>query len=220
MTSRGAVVATGKQARMQRMTRVEARERTRTQLLDAAEVLVAERGVASASLDEIASAAGHTKGAIYANFASKDDLLLALIDRHIHSPERNIDLSSYLTDESLSEAERYARLSEAYAKLVHSDRGRRWVMFLLELSLYSLRNSAMRQRIADLLHTVRSERPAPRPAHPALTGVDSAHTAALDIAMDLGLALQALLDPARVPAELYGVAHRLFRSPSEPIGAV
>ena len=53
------------------------RERTRATLIAAALEIVAEKGFAAASLDEIAARAGMTKGAIYSNFASKAELLLA-----------------------------------------------------------------------------------------------------------------------------------------------
>jgi AcrR family transcriptional regulator len=53
------------------------RERTRAALVAAALEIVAEKGVAGLSLDAIAARAGMTKGAIYSNFASKAELLLA-----------------------------------------------------------------------------------------------------------------------------------------------
>jgi TetR/AcrR family acrAB operon transcriptional repressor len=56
-------------------------EVTRTQLLDAAEVVFNEKGVARASLAEIASAAGVTRGAIYWHFKDKADLVHAMLDR-------------------------------------------------------------------------------------------------------------------------------------------
>ncbi len=51
------------------------RQRTRDALLDAASKVFAERGFQGASLDEIAAAAGYTRGAIYKHFADKEDLL-------------------------------------------------------------------------------------------------------------------------------------------------
>jgi len=61
-----------------------ARERrkaeTRGALLDAAFELCAERGLDGPSIDDIAARAGFTKGAFYANFASKQDLFMAMID--------------------------------------------------------------------------------------------------------------------------------------------
>jgi AcrR family transcriptional regulator len=53
------------------------RERTRSALIAAALEIVEETGFAAASLDAIAARAGMTKGAIYSNFASKAELLLA-----------------------------------------------------------------------------------------------------------------------------------------------
>ncbi len=55
------------------------RAAVRRRLLDAALQVVAEQGFASASLDQVAEAAGLTKGAIYSNFASKDELFFAMM---------------------------------------------------------------------------------------------------------------------------------------------
>jgi AcrR family transcriptional regulator len=54
---------------------------TRTALLDEAETLFAERGFAGTSLEDIASAAQVTRGAVYHHFAGKQALFEALIDR-------------------------------------------------------------------------------------------------------------------------------------------
>lgn len=54
---------------------------TRNNLLDAAEAVFHERGVARASLHEIALAAGATRGAIYWHFKDKSDLFNAMMDR-------------------------------------------------------------------------------------------------------------------------------------------
>lgn len=54
------------------------RERTRARLIEATVAVVGERGIAGASLDEIAARAGMTKGAIYSNFKDRDALLAAV----------------------------------------------------------------------------------------------------------------------------------------------
>jgi AcrR family transcriptional regulator len=64
------------------------RERTRARLVAATLEAVAAKGVAGASLDDIAARAGMTKGAIYSNFAGKAELLLAAMG------ERGLTLSS------------------------------------------------------------------------------------------------------------------------------
>lgn len=65
---------------MARKTKTEALE-TRNQILDAAEKVFGERGVARTSLHEIAESAGLTRGAVYWHFADKYDLLSALWER-------------------------------------------------------------------------------------------------------------------------------------------
>src|SRR5271157_2166694 len=66
-------------ARARRPTRVEVRRR----LLDAALDVFAEHGFDTANLDQVAAAAGLTKGAIYSNFASKDDLFYAMMAEQV-----------------------------------------------------------------------------------------------------------------------------------------
>lgn len=65
---------------MARRTKENA-EITRHQLLDAAETVFNEKGVARTSLAEIATAAGVTRGAIYWHFRNKADLFHAMLER-------------------------------------------------------------------------------------------------------------------------------------------
>jgi TetR/AcrR family acrAB operon transcriptional repressor len=59
----------------------EAAAITREQLLDAAERVFREQGVAGSSLAEVAAAAGVTRGAVYWHFRDKADLYAAMCDR-------------------------------------------------------------------------------------------------------------------------------------------
>lgn len=65
---------------MVRRTKADA-EATRDQLLDAAQTVFYEKGVAGASLAEVAKEAGLTRGAIYWHFEDKVDLFNALLRR-------------------------------------------------------------------------------------------------------------------------------------------
>ena len=58
------------------MRRAESQERTRQALVGAAAEVFGERGLHGASLDDVAARAGFTKGAVYSNFASKEELIL------------------------------------------------------------------------------------------------------------------------------------------------
>ena len=64
-----------------RLSRAQRKEMTRELLLDAAIEVFAEKGYHGASLDDVAEAAGFTKGAVYSNFTRKADLFRALLER-------------------------------------------------------------------------------------------------------------------------------------------
>ena len=57
------------------------RENTRARLMDAAAEVFAEVGMDAASVEAVCERAGFTRGAFYSNFASKDELFLALCER-------------------------------------------------------------------------------------------------------------------------------------------
>ncbi|QBE66076.1 TetR/AcrR family transcriptional regulator [Pseudoduganella lutea] len=63
-----------------RLTREQSRARTRERLLASAAVVFTREGYAGASIDRIAEEAGYSKGAMYSNFASKDELFFAMFD--------------------------------------------------------------------------------------------------------------------------------------------
>lgn len=102
---------------MARKTREEA-EQTRHLLLDTAERVFREQGVAATSLADIASAAGLTRGAIYWHFANKLDLFNALCDRMVPSLEA---IDSILQDSQLNPAARLWRHVHAMFDLLYRD---------------------------------------------------------------------------------------------------
>ncbi len=59
----------------------EAAAETRNRLLDTAEQVFIDKGVSRTSLDDIAAAAGVTRGAIYWHFKNKSDLFEAMMQR-------------------------------------------------------------------------------------------------------------------------------------------
>ena len=66
-----------------RLSRAERREQTREELISAAEASFVSRGFHASSVDEVAERAGYTKGAVYSNFASKEDLFFAVYERRV-----------------------------------------------------------------------------------------------------------------------------------------
>lgn len=83
---------------MARRTKEEAEE-TRIQILDAAERVFYDKGVSRASLAEIASDAGVSRGAIYWHFENKVDLFQALCER-LRSPLEELARASESERES------------------------------------------------------------------------------------------------------------------------
>lgn len=126
-----------------RTRREEQRARTRQELLDAAQVVFARQGYHATSVDDVAEAAGYTKGAVYSNFRSKEELFLELLDLRI---DRNVEA---LEDVLLSSeaAERPRMLGEIRDSIVIVDR--EWFLLQTEFMLYAARNEEVRERVAD-----------------------------------------------------------------------
>lgn len=210
--------------------RRDRREQTRTALLAAAERLWAEHGIHGASLDDIAAAAGLTKGAVYSNFAGKTDLLLALMER-ITSDRTGPEVCDELRAAEQDAAHDAARETAATGRPprhgpADDDRPRRLALLLVEFWLYGMRDYAAGWRIADWYaerrdRLARELEPAPDTAESAATDtatdtadpIAPADRAALTMALDFGLAFQHLLDPARVPADLYRTGKSLVQGP-------
>jgi AcrR family transcriptional regulator len=126
-------------------TRERRLERTRSLLLDAAEQVFAERGFISATLDDIAKAAGYSKGAIYKYFATKEELFLAASDRYWRRYFDNfaevMSSSDHIGARELEDiGERWRQLSR--------DRGAEHAALGIEFNLYLLRNPEARDHVA------------------------------------------------------------------------
>jgi AcrR family transcriptional regulator len=76
--------------RPRRLSRSEAQAITRRRVLEAAAEVFGEKGFRAASLTDVAERAGHTIGAVYSNFASKDELFRALMGERIQFFEEGL----------------------------------------------------------------------------------------------------------------------------------
>jgi TetR/AcrR family acrAB operon transcriptional repressor len=97
---------------------------TRHQILDAAELVFHERGVSRTTLQEIAQAAGVTRGAIYWHFQDKADLFNAMMQRVILPLEETAKRSD---DPSLTDSLAFMRTNflDALRKTVNDPQMRR-----------------------------------------------------------------------------------------------
>jgi AcrR family transcriptional regulator len=130
----------------ERWTRERRLEHTRSLLLDAAEEVFADKGFMAASLDDIAHAAGYTKGAIYKHFSAKEDLFLAVSDRYWRRYFDNF--TEVMSASTQVEAREREDIAERWRQLSR-DRGARHAALGQEFTLYLLRNPAARERVAE-----------------------------------------------------------------------
>ena len=129
------------------LTAERRRQQTRDYLLQSAAQVFAERGYHGASLDEVAAAAGFTKGAVYSNFKNKEDLFLALIEA-AYAREMTA-LNEALEG---SEVPPEARLGD-FVGLIRNELNQapdNWGALYLEFSLYAMRNPAALDRLNQI----------------------------------------------------------------------
>lgn len=190
---------------MGRLSQAESRSLTRARLLDSAERVFAEKGFGAASLEEIAEAAGYSRGALYYNFADKDELFIALLERRLAA---DIDTVSGLITQSDDSLQLIGGLRERRGSDGRSmQEGRRRVQLSDEFRLYALRNESARKKLADhqrhllaayangitaVLRRLGITLPAPAES-----------LASLIMALDEGLVRQRCVDPTEVKAELF-----------------
>ncbi len=78
-----------------KVSRAERQRQTRERLIEVAEQMFLAVGYAGTSLDKVAVEAGFSKGAVYSNFAGKEELCLAVLDTiHAQKIRRVLDLFS------------------------------------------------------------------------------------------------------------------------------
>jgi AcrR family transcriptional regulator len=178
------------------------RAQTRRQLLDAAFAVFRRQGIANTSLADIAGAAGLTKGAVYSNFASKDELLLAIMEDHLIERMRNA------TEVFEGAAETAEAVREAGARLlagVLSDAD--WHRLLLEywtiavhdppvLARLADRRRELRAAVAKVIATAVRERNITLPIAPEELAVTL-------LALSNGLAVERSIDASAVPDDLF-----------------
>src|SRR5437870_3642452 len=191
---------------MARLTRAESHARTRQALLDAAAEVFARRGFGGASLDEIAEAAGYTKGAVYSNFGSKDQLFLAVLQDRMRS---QVELLDGLTERAKATPEDMPLLLPDLDSL-----DEQWCLLIFEFWLYALRNPASGERLAAVYRQFRAEL-APLLAAYAGDSMLPAELAAAGIAIYQGLALQRHLDPDAVGVDFVARLLRALQAANE-----
>jgi AcrR family transcriptional regulator len=168
--------------------------RTRRQLLLSARAIFARDGFQSARIEDIASRAGKTRGAFYANFEDKEDVFFAIFEEEL---DRDMEKLRPVLQKVSTLQERLAALAEYLSKL---GKDRQRTLLNLEFKLYAIRHPRRRKRLADLHAVMRLRCSLPEidellPEYRQDRALRRSESLAIGAVMD-GLALNQLFDPA------------------------
>ena len=200
-----------------RMTREQSRANTRERLLGAARTVFARSGFHGASVEEIASEAGFSTGALYSNFEGKEDLFLVLMEREID--EHAQEIAAAVGRGSVSE--RAAGGARQWMTMI--EREPEALLLFMEFWAYGVRDAEMRPKVAARFAQMRSVlteliADGVRDFDLELTIPAEQLAVAIDALAD-GIARQKLADPAAVPDELMGkILSLLLAAVTRPAG--
>lgn len=199
-----------------RMTREQSRAMTRERLLGAARAVFARAGFHGASVEEIASEAGFSTGALYSNFEGKEDLFLVLMEREIDEHAREL---AGAVGARASIAERATGGARQWMTMIN--REPELLLLFMEFWAYGVRDPRVRPKVAVRFAQMRE----------VLTrliadgvrefdlelAIPAEHLAITIDALADGIARQKLADPEAVPDELMGtVLSLLFSAVTRP----
>ncbi len=201
-----------------RLTREQSRAKTRERLLGAARSVFARSGFHGASVEEIASEAGYSTGALYSNFEGKEDLFVALMEREIEAHAQEI-ASAVRAQASISD--RAAGGARQWMTMI--EREPEALLLFMEFWAYGVRDAGVRPKVAarfaqmrEVLTMLIAE--GARDFDLELT-IPAEHLAVAIDALADGIARQKLADPDAVPDELMGeVLGLLLSAVTRPAG--
>ena len=130
----------------QRLTREQSKDQTRERLLDAAQTTFMKKGFVAASVEDIAAAAGYTRGAFYSNFRSKTDLFLELLRRDHETMQAGLHA---IFESAASREEMEARVLHYYSTL---HRENKCFLLWVEAKLLAVRDGRFRPRFNAFMH--------------------------------------------------------------------
>ena len=212
--------------RKQRLTREESKARTRSELLRAASRLFLRKGYVATSLSDIAEEAALTKGAVYSNFDSKEDLFLALLQEYSNPVEKwaiqaqgeqqtaPSDLSTATGDTPEERAENWGRA------IANSGLKRDHVALFFEMNAAALRSNRAREWVAD--HNAAFFEQIGEDLKQVLDApdADAATLGFMAQSIFVGIAMHSAYDNAKPDPEFYARAYRLlaqFAKDSAPV---
>lgn len=176
----------------ERPRRGDKRERTQAALIAAAWAVIEDKGFAGASLEEIARRAGMTRGAIYSNFPSRAELLLAVVGARGLNIDRDFSRPGTLREQLRGFAE------GLIATLPDARGTQRWhAEFMVHIAADPTLRAHIAEGFAGGFDRMAGQF---RAQHGATLAID-AHSLALAVqSLAMGFVYQAILSPEAVPA--------------------
>ena len=183
--------------------RTENRGTARERLLDAAAEVFAERGYRATTVDDLAAAAGLTKGAVYWNFPSKEAVFSALIEERVDRRAREL---IGVTEGSPRETPTAPLISRGITTF--ADEQQALVLLLQEYWSLAVRDDGLRDGYVERQRVLREHLAAALEARHHTTGVPltfpAEKLATGIIALATGLTQERIADPEHVPDDLLG----------------
>jgi AcrR family transcriptional regulator len=134
-----------------RLSREDSREQTTQRLLDAAQKLIAKKGLEAASVENIAAAAGYSRGAFYSNFSSKDELFIELLRREHEKVTAEFNA---LRSSALSVDQVQRRIRELYGQIYRDNES---CMNWTEARMLAARDARFRAKLDTLMTQKRGQ---------------------------------------------------------------
>ncbi|HEY3829484.1 MAG TPA: TetR family transcriptional regulator [Solirubrobacteraceae bacterium] len=191
------------QALGKRPTRAEKQAQTRAQLVEAAARIFARRGFQAATVEEIAEHAGYSHGAVYSNFAGKEELFLAVFEQYMAQRIEEVAQASAVEG---SFAERARAAADQWMQRFGEDR--ETFLLHLEFMIHAARHPALSEQLGRRMAMLRLEierRISERAAETATPlPLPAADIALVLRALGIGLAVEALNDAGQTNTSLYG----------------
>lgn len=190
-----------------RMTRAQRNDDTRRRLLEAARKVFSKHGYYAATLDQVAEAAGFSKGAVYSQFDSKADLFLALYEARIEQRIAQLPAIRIGTGSTAAALESF---STQWFDSARADVD--FQLLIMEFRLHVARNPQLRERyieIYDRLRQAVAQAAAAALARNHLSAVMSPEDLTrLQMAIGPGLLLAQQLEPESFPEPLLALFNR------------
>ncbi len=187
------------------MSRKERQAETRLRLLDAAEQVFLRRGLQGSSVEEITAEAGFSRGAFYSNFKSKDELFVELLQDRVY--RQYAEMAEQAQEHPGTPRDRLRWGAERLRDVQKREEGSWLFRLWLECLTQAARDedfrklaatfwSGNRGLLAEQTKEVYKELGSKPPLPPE-------QIATAMIALDIGLAVQHLVDPEGAPLDLY-----------------